>query len=302
MKKLNTYNSITSQRPHLWIPQPWESGFHHMKFLRDTEFETIADTSMNWLHPAVAVFTHTALHPHFLHHLATIPYILSLWVSQVQVSQVSTPSHIQPIQCFTLPLLRPRGPTRKHQCVHFCKVPPLSLSGSLFLGLCWNRVDGNEMGKFWHHWLTWCSCSLLLVQTDWSEILPDWQVFLLWDLLVIFQDFQVGYHQLLSFLFNQGNCSGTHSSPPAVVTAASLFPSLCKHHLEKIKWPTVSCLLADPQETHVSYTLWTIEWQKYWCASVPCLGALDNCPTDQKAGFKNKFIWEVRYHFLLLLE
>ena len=188
MKRLNTYNSITSQRPHLWIPQPWESGFHHMKFLGDTEFETIADTSMNWLHPAVAVFTHTALHPHFLHHLATIPYILSLWVSQVQVSQVSTPSHIQPIQCFTLPLLRPRGPTRKHQCVHFCKVPPLSLSGSSFLGLCWNRVDGNEMGKFWHHWLTWCSCSLLLVQTDWSEIPPDWQVFLLWGILVIIQD------------------------------------------------------------------------------------------------------------------
>ena len=148
LKRLNTYNSITSQRPHQWIPQPWESGFHHMKFLGDTEFETIADTSMNWLHPAVAVFTHTPLHPHFLHHLATIPYILSLWVSQVQVSQVSTPSHIQPIQCFTLPLLRPRGPTRKHQCVHFCKVPPLSLSGSSFLGLCWNRVDGNEMGKF----------------------------------------------------------------------------------------------------------------------------------------------------------
>ena len=97
--------------------------------------------------------------------------------------------------------------------------------------------------------------------------------------LWFFQDFQVGYHQILSFLFNQGKYSGTHSSPPAVVTAASLFPSLCKHHLEKIKRPTVSCLLADPQETHVSYTLWTIEWQKYWCASVPCLGPLDNCPT-----------------------
>ena len=82
-----------------------------------------------------------------------------------------------------------------------------------------------------------------------------------------------------SFLFNQGTCSGTHSSPPAFVTTASLFPSLCKHHLETIQYPKVRWLLADPQETHVSYTLWTIEWQKYWCSSVSCLGPLDNCPT-----------------------
>ena len=57
--------------------------------------------------PAVAVVTHTPLHPHFLHHLAAIPYILSLWVSQVQVSQVSAPSHIQPIQCLPLPCWGP---------------------------------------------------------------------------------------------------------------------------------------------------------------------------------------------------
>ena len=57
--------------------------------------------------PAVAVVTHTPLHPHFLHHLAAIPYILSLWISQVQVSQVSTSSHIQSIQCFPLPCWGP---------------------------------------------------------------------------------------------------------------------------------------------------------------------------------------------------
>ena len=57
--------------------------------------------------PAVAVVTHTPLHPHFLHHLAAIPYILSLWVSQVHVSQVSAPSHIQPIQCLLLPCWGP---------------------------------------------------------------------------------------------------------------------------------------------------------------------------------------------------
>ena len=45
------------------------------------------------------------------------------------------------------PLLRPRGPTRKCRCVHFCNVPSLSLSGSSFLGPCWNWEDGNDMGK-----------------------------------------------------------------------------------------------------------------------------------------------------------
>ena len=89
---------------------------------------------------------------------------------------------------FHSPLLRPRRPTRMHQCVHFCRVPSLSLSGSSFLGPWWNRVDGNEMGKFWQHWLAWSCCSLLLVQMDWSEIPPDWQVFLLWGILVVFQD------------------------------------------------------------------------------------------------------------------
>ena len=57
--------------------------------------------------PALAVVTHTPLHPHFQHHLAAIPYILSLWVSQVHVSQVSSPSHIQPIQCLPLPCWGP---------------------------------------------------------------------------------------------------------------------------------------------------------------------------------------------------
>ena len=143
-----------------------------------------------------------------------------------------------------------RGPTRKCRCVHFCKVPSLSLSGSSFLGPCWNRVDGNEMGKFWHHWLTWCCCSLLLVQMDWSEIPPDWQVFLLRAYPGDFPGHsQVGDPQIHSFLFNQGKCSGTHSSPPA--------EPLCFPHSASTIWrilssPPVSCLLAHPQETHVS--------------------------------------------------
>ena len=48
---------------------------------------------------------------------------------------------------------------------------------------------------------------------------------------------QVGDIRLHLFFLNQGKCSGPHSSPPAVVTTASLFPSLCKHHVEKISSP-----------------------------------------------------------------
>ena len=159
-----------------------------MKFLGDTKVETIADTNMNCLHPPpVAVFTHTPLHPHFLQPCNHSIHSITLGFTKLGQSSVKSVSY-SAYSMFPSPLLAPRGPTRKHRCVHFCKVPSLSLSESSFLGPCWNRVVGNEMGKFWHHWLTWCYCSLLLVQTDWSGIPPDWQVFLLWGILVIIQD------------------------------------------------------------------------------------------------------------------
>ena len=102
LKRLHPYNSITSQRHHLWMG------------LRISSYD-ISGGHKGWDHsgykgelahpPALAVITHTPLHPHFLHHHAAIPY--SLWVSQVQVSQVSATSHIQPIQCFPLPCWGP---------------------------------------------------------------------------------------------------------------------------------------------------------------------------------------------------
>ena len=49
LRRLHPHSSITSQRPHLWMPFPWESAFHHMKFLGDTKAETIADTKVIWL-------------------------------------------------------------------------------------------------------------------------------------------------------------------------------------------------------------------------------------------------------------
>ena len=77
-----------------------------MKLLGDRKVETIADTNVNWLHPPpVAVFTHTPLHPHFLHRIATIPYILmtvgftssgqsSVNSISVQFSSVQLLSHV----------------------------------------------------------------------------------------------------------------------------------------------------------------------------------------------------------------
>ena len=147
-----------------------------MKFLGDTKAETVADTKVNWLFLLQWLSSPTL-------HWSSFPaspcshsiHSITLGFTSPAQSGVSSISY-SAYAMFPSPLLRPRGPTRKCTCVHFCKVPSLSLSGSSFLGPCWIRVDGNEMGKFWHHWLTWCCCSLLLVQTNWCEIPPDWQV------------------------------------------------------------------------------------------------------------------------------
>ena len=149
--------------------------------------------------------------------------------------------------------LSPAEAQRTDQEVQMCPFLQGSFSLPLWIFIpwpCWNRVDCNKMGKFWHHWLTWCCSSLLLVQMDWSEIRPDWQVFLLRAYPGDFPGHsQVGNTQIHSFLFNQGKCSGTHSSPPA--------EPLCFPHSASTIWrilssPPVSCLLAHPQETHVS--------------------------------------------------
>ena len=159
-----------------------------MKFLGDTKAETTADTKVNWLilprgcrRPLSTASSSPASPCSHSTHSITLGFPSP---GQSSVSSTSYSAY----SVFPSPLLRPRGPTRKCVCVHFCKVPSLSLSGSSFLGPCWNKVDGNEMGKFWHHWLTCCCCSLFLVQMDWSKIPPDWQVFPLRGILVIFQD------------------------------------------------------------------------------------------------------------------
>ena len=134
LRSLHPYNSITSQRPHLWMPFPWESAFHHMKFLGDTKAETIADTKVIWLilprgcrHPlSTASSSPASPCTHFMHSI-TLGFPSP---GQSSVSSISYSAY----SVFPSPLLRPRGPTRKCRCVHFCKVPSVSLSGSSFLG------------------------------------------------------------------------------------------------------------------------------------------------------------------------
>ena len=177
-----------------------------MKFLGDTKAETVADTKVNWLFLLQWLSSPTL-------HWSSFPaspcshsiHSITLGFTSPGQSSVSSISY-SAYSMFPSPLLRPRGPTRKCRCVHFCKVPSLSLSGSSFLGPGWIRGNGNEMGKFWHHWLTWCCCSIFLIKTDWSEIPPDWQVFPLWDILVIFQDIhKLGIPNVIVSFLIRGN-------------------------------------------------------------------------------------------------
>ena len=175
LRTLHSHNSITSPSPitmGIWISSSEYSGkpkgWDHCRY--KCEQAPISSSGCLHTHSTASSFSASPCY-HFIHSI-------TLGFTRPGQSSVNSISYLA-YSVFPSPLLRPRRPTRKHQCVHFCKVPSLSLSGSSFLGPFWNRVDGNEMGTFWHHWLTWCPCSLLLLQMDWSEIPPDWQVFLI---------------------------------------------------------------------------------------------------------------------------
>ena len=94
--------------------------------------------------PAVAVVTHTPLILISCSPCSHSIHSITLGFTSPGQSSVSSISYAA-YSMSPSPLLRPRDPTRKCRCVHFCKVLSLSHSGSSFLGTCWNRVDGNEM-------------------------------------------------------------------------------------------------------------------------------------------------------------
>ena len=161
------------------------------------------------LPPPVAVVTHTPLHPHFLHHLAAIPYILSLRVSQVQVSQVSAPSHIQPIQCLPLHCWGPGdlpGSANVSISARFLLSPSLDL----------HSLGHVETGKMVTRWESSDITDLhgALVAFSWSRRTdlkcPLTNKYFSWGVSGDFPGHsQVGDPQIHGFLFNQGKCSGT---------------------------------------------------------------------------------------------
>ena len=132
-----------------------------MKLLGDTKAETIADRNVIWLillrgcRRPLSTASSSPASP--CSH--STPSITLGFPSPCQ-SSVSSFSY-SAYSMFPSPLLRPRGPTRKCRCVHFCKVPSLSLPGSSFLRPCWNRVDGNEMGIAFS-WSRWTDLKLPL--------------------------------------------------------------------------------------------------------------------------------------------
>ena len=112
--------------------------------------------------PAVAVVTHTPL---ILISCITLQPFHTFYHSGFHKSRsVKCQLHLI-FSLFNVSLspAEAQGTYQEIQMCPFFKVPSLSLSGSSFLGPCWNRVNGNKMGKFWHHWLTWCCWSLFLV-------------------------------------------------------------------------------------------------------------------------------------------
>ena len=186
--------------------------------------------------PPVAVVTHTPLHPHFLHHLAAIPIILSLWVSQVQVSQVSAPSHIQPIQCFPLPCW---GPGNLPGSADVSISATFLLSPSLdFHSL--GHVGAGEMVRRWessditdlhgsvvaYSWSRRTDLKFLLTSKYFPCGIPLW-----------FSRFhKLGIPNLIVSFLIRGNV--LEPQLPTCSILHSLSISLTsKHHLEKIKHP-----------------------------------------------------------------
>ena len=116
-----------------------------MKFLGDTKVETVADTKVKWL-ILLQWLSSPTLHCILISCITLQPF-QSFYHSGFQSPGQSSVSSISysAYSMFPSPLLRSREPTRKCRRVHFCNFPSLSLSGSSFLGPCWNRGDGNKM-------------------------------------------------------------------------------------------------------------------------------------------------------------
>ena len=180
-----------------------------MKFLGDTKTETIADTKVNWL-ILLQWLSSPTLHCILISSITLQPFH-TFYHSGFHKSR-SVKGQLHLIFSLFNVSLSPAEAQGTYQEMRMCPFWQGSFSLPLwifFLGPYSNKVDCNEMGRFWHHWLTWCCWSLLLVQTDWSEIPLTDKRFPCGVSLWFSRTFRVGDPQIHSFLCNQGKCSGT---------------------------------------------------------------------------------------------
>ena len=132
-----------------------------MKFLGDTKIETIADTNVIWLILLQGLSSPTlhcilisciTLQPFHTFHHSGFPKSMSVKCQLLLIFSLFNVS-LSPAEA--------QGTDQEVQMCPFCKVPSLSLPGSSFLGPCWNRVDGNEMGIAFS-WSRWTDLKLPL--------------------------------------------------------------------------------------------------------------------------------------------
>ena len=119
-----------------------------MKFLGDTKVETVADTKVKWL-ILLQWLSSPTLHCILISCITLQPF-QSFYHSGFHKSRsVRCQLHLI-FSLFNVSLspAEAQGTYQEIQMCPFFKVPSLSLSGSSFLGPCWNRVNGNKMGKF----------------------------------------------------------------------------------------------------------------------------------------------------------
>ena len=114
-----------------------------MKFLGDTKVETIADTKVNWLFLLQWLLSPT-LHCILISCITLQPFHTFYHSGFHKSRSVKCQLHLI-FSLFNVSLspAEAQGTYQEIQMCPFFKVPSLSLSGSSFLGPCWNKVDGN---------------------------------------------------------------------------------------------------------------------------------------------------------------
>ena len=266
-----------------------------MKFLGDTKAETMADTKVNWLILLQWLSSPTL-------HWSSFPaspcshsiHSITLGFTSPGQSNISSISY-SAYSMSPSPLLRPRGPTRKCTCVHFCNS---LLSPSLDL----HSLGHVGTGKMVMRWESSDITDLhgALVAFSWSRRTdlkcPLTNKYFSWGVSGDFPGHsQVGDPQIHGFLFNQGKCSGTtaphlqYSPQPLCFphSASTMWRKLAAHSQLYTNWPTGTPCIIN------TLANWMAEILVCICPPPEASGQLSNWSrrdwVDQKAELKNTF-------------